>query len=103
MGTGLGGRIAHCLGAGLNGGDALLIHDVTGRPNVGILQPKVKVRAGETFEVSLWAQPLHMRPVMPDHVFTWQMSYEFGPTEARFRQSVRTIVFSISAYVRRGR
>jgi alpha-L-arabinofuranosidase len=192
MGGGLGGRITHVPGAGLNGSDALLIHDITGRPNVGILQPKIKVRAGETFEVSLWArcqhhpvkirvglrpvpnglddyssadlevgiayyseykatltsprdddeavfylhvmaegelwldqvhvrpagmgpfrkdlleafrtlripvlrfpggclstcyhwrhgaQPLHMRPILPDAVFKWQMSYEFGPEE----------------------
>jgi alpha-L-arabinofuranosidase len=46
----------------LSGREAQLIHNYTGNSGAGILQAGVPVRAGEEFEVELWARAQH-RPV----------------------------------------
>jgi alpha-L-arabinofuranosidase len=63
IGNTMGGLTCRLIpGMYLSGREAQLIHNTTERARVGILQAGVRVRAGEVFEVEMWARAQH-RPV----------------------------------------
>jgi hypothetical protein len=63
IGNTMGGLTCRLIsGMYLSGREAQLIHNTTERARVGILQAGVRVRAGEDYEVEMWARAQH-RPV----------------------------------------
>jgi alpha-L-arabinofuranosidase len=63
IGNTMGGLTCRLIpGMYLSGREAQLIHNTAERARVGILQAGVRVRAGEEFEVEMWARAQH-RPV----------------------------------------
>ncbi len=54
-----GVRFDHLPGMGLNGSEAQLLHNFSGRSGFGLLQTRRWIRAGERLEVVLWARAQH--------------------------------------------